>query len=441
MPSPKRNPRAGTHGRRLITMVVIAGAVALPAGILRLACVGDLCREPASVSSRAPFCSLPGPLRGAVAAGFRKGRSPEVFGVTTRQHRLGDRVTWPYPGSQRSAAFALGGAGVGDGTLPEGAALDDVAATIAAASGLERPHPEVRSGEPWGALIDGSEPRLVLEVVWKEVAGAATASDSFQHVGALGAEAELSTGTSPQDPAALMATLGSGAIPARHGITGHLIRDDRGRLVKAWGPQAPGSVIAMLADDIEMLSDGRAMTGLVGGERIDRGLVGSDWYLSGHQPDLKLSAGAGPLEQVRRAEKLLATGYGDDDLTDLLAVTMTGDEGEADQATLRLMEAAEAAAPGRVLYVLLALPSPEPTTGQTGLAATDIAAQIEEDLGAPVIEALAGGGFFTDQDVLTKERIGEDEILAAMGRVRAPDGRPLFADRFTGIAITFERYC
>lgn len=420
-------------------MLVVASVVAVPAAVLRLACVGNLCREPTQVTSRAPFCSLPGPLREAVASGFRKGRSPEIQGVTTEQHVIGDLVAWPSLGSRPSVRIALGGAGISEGGFPQGASLDDVAATIAAASGLERPHPEVRSGEPWTELVSQTPPRLVLEVVWKDAGGEAEATTSFERVQELGVGARISPGSSPQDPAALVATLGSGAIPAQHGITGHLIRDDRGRLVKAWSPRAPGSVVAMLANDMEMLSEGRALTGLVGDGPADRGLVGFDWYLSGHGSDLVLKEPAPPMQQARRAEKLLEEGYGADAVTDLLAVTMAGEE--ADQATLRLMEAAEAAAPGQVLYVLAGLPSPLQAEGQTSVAASTIAEQIEEDLGAPVIEALAGGGFFMDQDVLAKERIGEDEVLAAMGRVRAPDGGRLFADRFTGIAITFERYC
>jgi hypothetical protein len=411
-------------------MLALAAVVAVPAGLLRLACVGDICREAAPKASGAPFCSLPGPLREAVSAGYRKGRSPEVLGVTRRE-----TGPWPSLDPMPRVSLEMSGSGLRSGDLPSDASLDDLAPTLAAAMGIERPHPEVRSGEAWVHLLGGPAPRLVIQVVW---AGAPGPGDFLEGVSSLGGAAgELSAGSVPLDEAAMMATIGSGGTPSQHGITGALIRDRQGRLVRAWGRRSPGSVIAMLADDMSMLSDGAARIGLVTGSPDHQGLIGRDWYVSGNSPDLEIVPDASPEKLARRAEVLLDSGYGADDVTDLLAVSMSGPQRALESATTRLMNAAKKTAPGRVLYSLVALPERASST----LLATDVAAEIERDIDAPVIEATGAGGFFTDQAVLAEEHIGEDVILSAMSRVRAPDGERLFADRFTGVAIRFERYC
>lgn len=444
-----------TRRPRAIVLVALTLAVAVPPGIYRAACLGDTCAEPAATASAQPFCSLPRELRQAIANGYREGRSPEVMGVTGAPGLRGPvgpgwrsgleaaAVPWPSLDEPSRVKVALGGAGITPGAIPGEASLADIAPTLAAGIGLERPHPEVRSGQAWDGLVGGTAPHLVAQVVWKPVSGKELgpgAARSFRRVEALGSGGEIGPGSLPADPAALMATLGSGGLPKEHGITGTYLRTPDGRLAEAWSNEAPGSVIAMLADD---LGRSRASeVALIGDASADRSLTGTDWHLSGNRPTTKIAPGAGPSTQARRAVKLLDRlrlgrgAAGDPPGTDLLAVTMSGREQEMDAATGRLIDEIEARLPGEVLYVLVSL----------GLAATpgeeitEVAHQIESSVGAPVIEGLAGGGFFIDQEVLVELGSGEDVVLKAMDRVR-PSGTDLFADRFTDIAIAFERYC
>lgn len=442
-------------------MLSIALVVAIPAGILRAGCVGDTCKERAvRDSAQAPFCSLPRLLRDEIAAGFREGRSPEILGVAAKsgltgpvgprwRDASGDRtVAWP---AMRSAsgpvpagvALAMGGAGISQGGIPAGATLVDVAPTIAEAIGLVRPHPEVRTGSAWSDLVNGEPPSLVLEIVWKGAGGEAWATAPFSEVAAVGAGHErLILGSQPADPAALLATLGSGALPSEHGITGTYTRAEDGSLVEAWTDRALGSVVAMLADDLDEQSPA-STTALIGDAPGDLGLVGSDWYLSGDKDRVMLEAGAGPADQARKAKELLrriGQGSRPDGMADLLAVTLHGSTAEMESATEVIMKAAGKLAPDDVLFVLASLPGedrPDEGAGSSSMVATEI----ESALGAPVVEAVAGGGFFLDQSVIANEGIAEDAILAAMDDVRAPDGAKLLADRFSGAAVTFARYC
>ena len=104
------------------------------------------------------------------------------------------------------------------------------------------------------------------------------------------------------------------------------------------------------------------------------------------------------------------------------------------------MAAADEIAPGEILYVLASLPG-DGSPGEGATSSTVVARDLESQLGAPVIEAVAGGGFFLDQETLAEEKLSEDAILAAMDKMRAANGDELFADRFSGVAVTFARYC
>lgn len=71
------------RGRRQLAVVAAMAVLGIPAGILRLGCIGNTCAavgadEPVGV----PFCPLPGELKREIVAGFREGRSPDVLAVT-----------------------------------------------------------------------------------------------------------------------------------------------------------------------------------------------------------------------------------------------------------------------------------------------------------------------------------------------------------------------
>ncbi|MGH2696919.1 MAG: hypothetical protein ACRDIW_08000, partial [Actinomycetota bacterium] len=73
-------------------------------------------------------------------------------------------------------------------------------------------------------------------------------------------------------------------------------------------------------DDLDELRDQAPRIGLVGTAEWDRGLIGGTWYLENDRDDVILEPR--PARQVDAAAELVATGYGRDDVPDLLAVAM-----------------------------------------------------------------------------------------------------------------------
>lgn len=437
--------------RRMLGLLVFLAVLGLPAFALRVLCVGHSCDEPISATASVPFCSLPGGLRSAIEAGFREDRSPDVLAVTTRDASVGGgdafgrrdpQPQWPSTDPvDRTVPLAFGGAGLSQATLPAGTGLDDVAPTVAALMGIERPHPEVRTGRALAAVGAGDAP-LVVEIVWKGV-GSAELTDGPEAWPHLASVLEESVSTLdaevpslPLDPAATLATIGTGGLPSQHGITGTLVRNDEGRVVDAWGPGAPVSVIAALGDDLDELTSQGARIGLIAADPTDRGLVGKDWYTTSDRDDVMTRPAAGV---DRAVATLLADGYGADEVPDLLAVTLEGSLREMDRATERILTILEHDAP-RAAFVVTATGSPVTFADLRG---REVADQVDSilSLRRGVVEAAAPGGLYLDQKVIAEQELTEDEILGAFGRVTDTASIPVFDQVFPAIAVSFGRYC
>lgn len=442
MPSsvPAAHARGPVLGRRAWTLLVAATLVAAPAAVLRATCAGRACDAPAEAAAGVPFCSLPEGLRARIAAGFREGRSPDVLAVTAGVPVAGGAPGAPaWPSVERGperVPLAFAGAGVDPSApVPAGTGLDDVAPTIAAVAGVERPHPEVRSGEPVPGVASGAPARLVVEIVLEGVDGAGVAAGGWPAVTGLvrrgAGTLEAVVPSEPLDAAAVTTTIGTGGLPRDHGVTGALVRDDAGRLVRAWSRRAPVSIVAALGDDLDEVGRGRPLVGLVAGDPLARGLVGRAWYVDVDRDDVVYARSLAA--RVHAAERLLKAGYGDDAQPDLLAVSLAGEPRRVDAAVARLTAAAERAAPGGAAVVVTA-------TGDAGASgpardARALARAVERRVGAPVVEAVAAGGLFLDQDVLAAEGVTEDEVVDALLR------DDVFADAFPAIAVSFARYC
>lgn len=438
--------------RRIFLVVLVALAVAAPAAALRAMCVGRSCQREGPSGTRVPFCSLPADVRDLVAAGFRDGRGPHVMAVAGSTPISGatglesPAAPWPSLDAGRAGMvpLAFAGAGVRSGAfIPAGTTLDAVAPTLAAAMGLDRPHPGVRSGRPVpGVAGPGERPRLILEVVWKDVGTADLRADPVawptlrgiveDHPGTLQAE----VGSVPLDPAAVLTTIGTGALPKDHGITGTLVRNDRGELVRAWSDGAPFSVIAALGDDLDDLLDQRPEIGAVLSDGADRGVVGGNWYVDVDRDDLTVARTAA--RQVDAARRLLARGYGADSVPDLLAVVMRGSVRSMDRALGRLVTAAERSTGDRVLVAVTATGSAAPGDAARG---REIETEVERRVGHDVIEATAPGGLFLDQDALATTGTSEDPVIEALRALPEPTGGRLLADVFPQVAVTFARFC
>jgi len=326
-------------GRRLLILLLGLAAIGVPAGVLRAACAGKSCTATVA-QARVPFCPLPAELKAKLAAGFREGRSPDVMAVARSESVRGGAGAGPWPSvadpsTITAVPIAFFGTGIRAGAaVPVGTGLDAIAPTLSEVLGFRRPHPDVRAGTAVDGVANGERPRLVLEIAWKGVGTDELRADprswpSLRSLMERGAGTLAGdTGSLPLDPAATLTTIGTGGLPSQHGITGTLVRNAGGQVVEAWGPGSPFSVIATLPDDLDEAMDQRPMIGLVARDQADRGIIGGNWYI-GHDRDAIVVAKGG--DAVRAARRLLAEGFGHDDVPDILAVVLDGSVGSMDR--------------------------------------------------------------------------------------------------------------
>ena len=361
--------------------------------------------------------------------------------TTTTGVRLSDDadVLWPrspYEHATNDVPIVFFGYGVNPGRLPDGIGVDRIAPTIARVMGYDRPHPEIRSGV---ALTDAvhadARGPLVVEIVWRGAGTAAFHPAGLPWLGSHDLRGAWTftgtTGSLPVDPAAILTTIGTGGLPSQHGITGSVIRDVHGRPVPAWSAAAPTSIVATLGDDWDHATAGRARIGLVARSLVDRGLIGGTWFLARDRDDVEV----GSTDPARAVERLLDAGYGADRTTDILGVVLSGTPDRMDRDTGRIVEAVMRRVPATT-FVLTA-------TGDAdgGVTRPDVAASVDRAVGGPVVARAVTGGLFLDRSVMAANDITSDDVVRAMDTMKAPNGRPLFADAYPGFAISFSRYC
>ena len=439
-------PQSGLGaGRRTLVLLALAGVIGAPAGVLRAFCAGHSCDEPANASSEVPFCSLPSDLRERVAAGFREGRSPDLLAVGATpisNDESWPKVPWPSTAGDGDARVPLGfwGTGVDPAAeVPDGTGLDDVAATVASLVEFDRPFPNVRSGTAIEGVASGETPRLVVEIVW-----VGRGSDDLDLTAAPYLAAALESGAAtrsadtvslPVDPAAVLTTIGTGGTPAQHGITGSVLRDDDGRLRKAWSERSPLSVIATLGDDLDEAMRQEPVIGMAGARHSYLGAIGGNWHVDvDHDTFVKAERG----DEATAGVALLDGGFGRDEVPDLAVVTVESGIERLDETVRSVVRRARQVSGDSAAFVFTA-------TGATGaedaVSAGTIAATIPGDDVGSLVEATVPGGLFLDQKALAERQVSEDEVLRSLTRVRADDGTPLFADVFPAIAVAFQRYC
>jgi hypothetical protein len=461
-------------GRRAAAFFVAAAMVGLPAGALRVLCLGNACELRAQASSKTPFCSLPDKVRRLVEQGFYEGRSPDIMAVTGPSLVAGGDAfrrsvsppLWPstvLPDSGR-VPLLFGGMGVTEGAeLPAGTGLDDVSETIAAIIDLRRPHPDVRSGDAIKGVASGQSPRLVLEIVWKGMGsdalerrpGAWPRLKRLMDSGAGTMDAVV--GSLPLDPAATITTIGTGGLPSRHGVTGSILRGDEvldgsgsgrdaaGKVVRAWGRRPFSTVIATLGDHLDERLKQKPIIGLVGTDPIDRGLIGGDWYVDVDREAVAiLDRTASVRDQVEAARDLLTEeSFGRDEITDLAGVVLAGPVAELDAALKPLVELANRVSRGSAAVVITATGVSDSGQAAKAMDASSLRRRLERSIPAsrPLIEALVPGGLYLDQDALARLKLSDDVVLSELLALRSPSGERVMADAFPAIAITFGRYC
>jgi len=415
---------------------------------MRALCAGHSCDEEASATSEVPFCSLPQALRSRVDAGWREGRGPEVLAIAHDDFVIsggsgyeGSSLRPQWPSGNLDAArvpIVFSGNGIGASSIPAGTTLDRIAPTLAEVISFERPFPAVRSGEPLEGVASGEVPRLVLQVILKGVGSddledGQSAWPYLEEMMSSGAATmDGDTGSLPLDPAAIVSTVGTGGLPRQHGITGSLVRNDAGELVRAFSEKADSPIIATLSDDLDESLDQQPIIGLVGTSASDRGAIGGEWYGSGDRDEVVIDS----RDPEGAALKMLTHGFADDDVADVLAISLDGEIGRMDRALRRIVNAAVRVSDGSLAIAVVGTGSE--TTGDLDGAA--IASDVDAGTGEPLVEAAVPGGLFVDQEMLAELEVSEDVVIDEMTRLTGPGGR-VFADVFPAIAVSFASYC
>ncbi|HYP23862.1 MAG TPA: hypothetical protein VEV43_09830 [Actinomycetota bacterium] len=422
-------------GRRTLVLLALVAVVGAPAAVLRGLCAGHSCDEPANASSEVPFCSLPVEVRERVAAGFREGRSPDVLAVAAGEDLVAEGgVPWPSTSGrdETRVPLAFWGHGVNPAgeKIPPETGLDDVAPTIEAILGFDRPHPDVRSGSAIeGVAGGGGPPRLVVEIVWigrgSRDVGKGPVVLGFMDSGPATLHAD--TVSTPVDPAAVLTTIGTGGRPSQHGITGEHVRDDAGVLRKAWSARSPVSVIATLGDDLDEELGQEPVIGMVAARRSYLGAIGGNWYID---VDRDRFVKTEPGREPRDVRRLLDPAFGADEVPDLAVIAVEGGRETLDEVFRVVLKRGAEISGQRLTVVFTA-------TGDTG--GTTV---FEPPPGvAGLVERVVAGGLFLDQDELARREVSEDEVLRSLVEARDASGDALFADAFPAIAVAFGRYC
>ncbi len=248
------------------------------------------------------------------------------------------------------------------------------------------------------------------------------------------------TGSLPLDPAATLTTIGTGGLPSQHGITGTLLRNDKGRLVRAWGPQSPLSVIATLADDLDQAMEQRPKIGLVAPDTADRGIIGGNWYLKHDRDAVVIARGWGAVHAARR---MVATGFGRDENPDILAVVLDGTIRSMDARTRAIVSAAARASGGSLVVAVAGTGEARPATPPLAAAISRLVSQVDAAAahGARLVSGVVPGGLFLDQSELARLGISGDAAVQALLQVTDGRGRHIMDDSFQGFAVSFARYC
>jgi len=434
-------------------MLVVIAAIGIPAAALTANCVGRSCDASGGETVRVPFCPLSQELKDGIVNGFREGRSPDVLGVADGTPVFTDveglRMPWPATGmfTDPRVPIVFAGAGVTSGaSVPNGTTLDRVAPTVSDILGLERDHPEVRSGTAVAGVANGERPRLVLLVGWKGVGSSELDNHpqdwpfltSLLDDGAGTLEGE--TGSLPLDPAATLTTVGTGGLPSQHGITGSFIRNGQGEVVEAFRPDfrvEDGQIIATLADDLDDANHS-TLVGLVATDERDRGIVGGGWYPGEDPVDVVIGdSAAAPLA----VDVHLTTGYGADDVPDVIGVVLEGRVRAIDHWTQEIVTEAERATSGSTLAVVTGTGSSE--ANRLAVPDRELVEAVEDAVpgDVPAVAAIVAGGVFLDQAVLREEEVTGQVAVDAMLSATGPDGERMLADAFQGFAVSFARYC
>jgi hypothetical protein len=452
-PGADAEPARSSPVRRALILAVVVLAASIPAVVAYGKCSGAGCDPGAPTHSYVPFCSLPSEVRTRIAAGYQDGRSPDLLAVSAGTPIIGSttdrpddlRVPWLSVDGPAAARVPLvfAGPGIRPAQLTSGSGLDGVEPTLDRLTGITPPS-RLRTGKDLVAVQrSGAAPRLVVLVAWEGVGSAdldGTATPELRSLLRDGAGTlDADTGSLPVDPAAVIATMGTGSLPSQHGITGTWLRSPYGgSLVHAGGPAGPPAEVPTFAQELIHVTKGSSRVALVEPAASDQGLVGTEYYVSDHRkPVVDVVA---PDREVAASRKLLRGGLGSGASTDVLAVVLRGTVPAMDDETRQVLAAASAAAPDGWAAVVAGTGSTAFPAGST--TGADAASALTKRLpaAAGVIKAVVPGGIYLAKATAHTTVSGRDIVKALLG-LRAPSGGVLMRDSFDSFAVSLGKYC
>jgi hypothetical protein len=443
--------RSSPVRRALVLALVVLGA-SIPAVVAYGRCSGT-CDSGAPTTSHVPFCSLPPGVRTRIAAGYQDGRSPDLLAVSAGTPIVGSatdrpadlRVPWlsvDGPVASR-VPLVFAGPGIQPAELPRGTGLDSVEPTLVRLTGIAPPS-RLRTGRDLAVVQrSAGAPRLVVLVAWEGVGSADLHGVAVPELRALlGAGAgtlSADTGSLPVDPAAVLATMGTGSLPAEHGITGTWLRTPYGgALVHAGGPTGPPAEVPTFAQELIHVTKGSSRVALVEPAVGDQGLVGTEYFVADHRrPVVDVAA---PGREVAAARRLLHGGLGTHPTPDVLGVVLRGPVPTLDRETRRVLASAAAAVGGRYLAVVAGTGSTAVPAGS--MAGADAASALTRRLpaAAGVIKAVVPGGIYLVKATAHTTVSGRDIVQALLG-LPAPSRGRLMRDAFDSFAVSLGKYC
>ncbi|HEX2051541.1 MAG TPA: alkaline phosphatase family protein [Actinomycetota bacterium] len=263
-------------------VLLVAGLAAGGATLWRT--LGDDATDAPSFARQ--LCGIPDGWRARTVRGYRAERSGQIAILPRTPAYMGTAAggwshsgPWPY---LQDVPLVFYGPGVvarrGDVAAPATSA--DVAPTLARMTGARF---DAVDGRVLPVLRrDASRPRLVVVIVWdgggwnalRQWPGDWPNLARMMRAGASFTDATV--GSSPSVTPSVHTTIGTGAFPRAHGITGIPVRDEQGVVVDSFekGESSRFVEVATLAERWDEARGNRALVGMVGYEPWHLGMIG-----------------------------------------------------------------------------------------------------------------------------------------------------------------------
>jgi hypothetical protein len=230
-------------------------------------------------------CDLPVRYLKRISRGYDTERSEDLVLVPRAPNYMGSFVLTSHSGPwdylQRIPLLLYGPGHVGSvGPVARRVKITDVYPTVGRLLDVDQ---ETRSGRPLreALSIAASPPKLVMTIVWDGVGRNTLRAwrdrwPTFRRLQRRGASyVNATVGSSPSITGVTHSSLGTGAFPRQHGITGNQIRTSNGTLVQAFkGRAAKDLEVSTFADQVDVALGNEPRVGLLGWKQWHLGMLG-----------------------------------------------------------------------------------------------------------------------------------------------------------------------